>query len=187
MVMTLEYIQVFLTSYLNLIYPGSDVEETAFWGHIVKEQDPVSFTEIRPGYAPEPTWSKEKACTVLCDCQRSSLFPYLSCPAVSQICRLVLSPSTNIFFIWKSTPEKNKMLIKTLDSVKKKYISGICASPVCSGAHPGWSECRPWIHWASTSGGSWTFQIQHLQLRPGGTWEWALQILRYWLQMAVED
>lgn len=33
---------------------------------------------------------------------------YLSCPAVSQICRFVFSPSTNILFIWKSTPGEKK-------------------------------------------------------------------------------
>lgn len=41
---------------------------------------------------------------------------YLSCPAVSHICRLVFSPSTSILFIWKSTPENRKADFQCLKS-----------------------------------------------------------------------
>lgn len=45
---------------------------------------------------------------------------YLSCPAVSHICKLVFSPSTSILFIWKSTPEKWKT---DLNVWNQEYVS----------------------------------------------------------------
>lgn len=89
----------------------------------------MSFTEIRPGNTAKPTEdSSIIECrlysyaiikrNMLSNCKHhiflsllrweTQSVQYLSCPAVSHICRLVFSPSTSILLIWKSTPESQK-------------------------------------------------------------------------------
>lgn len=51
----IQHVLVSISSYLNLIHPRSDIEEAAFWGNVVQQQDSVSFTEVGPGNTTEPT------------------------------------------------------------------------------------------------------------------------------------
>lgn len=129
--------------YLNLIHPRSDVKEAAFWSNIVEEQDSMSFTEIGPGNTTKPTAKRN---TTLClvsfifilkSLQKELVAPYesqyLSCPAVSHICRLVFSPSTSIFFIWKSTPEKQKT---DFNVWYQECVCGVSLNAMCLPWHP---------------------------------------------------
>lgn len=98
---------------------------------------------------------------------------YLSCPAVSQICKLVFSPSTSILFTWKSTPKnRTKWPILTV-CVCVCARAWDCAS---AATHPVWSECRPWTGCWSASAGSSTFPLLRLQPEPDGT----LEQVRLW-------
>lgn len=127
----LKWFYTWASVYLNLIHPRSDVEKAALGGDIVQQQDAVSFPEIRPGNTPESEGGKRTVVfsLIVSTVQTSNVVytftlewhflrnvslenaleeeAYLSCPAVSQICRLVISPSTSIFFNWKSTPDSN--------------------------------------------------------------------------------
>lgn len=102
-------------SYLDLFHPSSDAEKAVLWSNVVEEQDSVSFTEIGPGNATKPIKNKF-ICSAVClaTALYGLSFIYLSWPAVSHICRLVFSPSTSMFFIWKSTPDqKRKKMFKS--------------------------------------------------------------------------
>lgn len=49
-----------VSGHLNLVYPRSDIQEAALWGHIVQQQDSVSFPEIWPSNTPESEGGKSK-------------------------------------------------------------------------------------------------------------------------------
>lgn len=86
----------------------------------------MSFTEIGPGNTTKPTAKRDTTrvfsfiIIIIMNRQLSVVASYesryLSCPAVSHICRLVFSPSTSILFIWKSTPENRKADFQCLKS-----------------------------------------------------------------------
>lgn len=98
----------------------------------------MSFTEIGPGDATKPI---KRTIILLVKggvmSHHSGLSPlfYLSCPAVSHICRLVFSPSTSMLFIWKSTPEQKN---KSLRSDRKNHQY-----------HLPWRDCPPSVVWMS--------------------------------------
>ena len=99
---------------------------------------------------------------------------YLSCPAVSQICRLVFSPSTSIFLIWKSTPINHNPPDSHLTHINWNLCIFV---PYCerhltpSSTYPKWSEYPPWIHLDSDAVRSLICLTQHLLPEPACTFE----------------
>lgn len=111
--------------YLDVLNPLADAEEAALGADVVEKQHAVGLAEVGLGDAPVPAaravtaggarprptpgqlWGPASPAGWV---PEAGMAPagsaHLSCPAVSQICSVVCSPSTSSCFIWKSTPAR---------------------------------------------------------------------------------
>lgn len=111
--------------YLDVLNPLADADEAALGADVVEEQHAVGLAEVGLGNAPVPAaravtargarplptpgqlWGPASPAGWV---PEAGMAPagsaHLSCPAVSQICSVVCSPSTSSCFIWKSTPAR---------------------------------------------------------------------------------